>query len=49
MHKPQSDRAFGCDAGTLQVFVDDLAAESAFADEEWDMVGNLDRILDPSQ
>ena len=47
MYKLGSDRFFGCDAGTLQVFVDDLAAESAFADEEWNMVGNLDRILDP--
>lgn len=40
---------FGCDVGTLEFFVDDLTAESAYAAEEWDMVSNLDHILDPSQ
>ena len=40
---------FGCDADTLEVFVDDLSAVSVFAEEEWDMVSNLDRILDPSR
>lgn len=39
---------FGCDADTLEVFVDDLSTVSAFAEEEWDMVSNLDRVLDPS-
>ncbi len=39
----------GCDADTLEFFVDDLATVSAFADEEWDMVSNLEHILDPSR
>lgn len=49
MNKPQPGCFFGCEAETLQIFVDDLAVESAYAAEEWDMVGNLDRVLDPSQ
>lgn len=40
---------FGCEADTLRVFVEDLSKEAAFADDEWDMVGNLDRVLDPSR
>ena len=40
---------FGCDADTLEIFVDDLSTVSAFADEEWDMVSNLEHVLDPSQ
>jgi len=49
VEKPQPVPFFGCEAETLQVFVDDLAIESAYAAEEWDMVGDLDRVLDPSQ
>lgn len=41
--------SFGCDADTHGVFVDDLAAESAYAAEEWDMLGNSGRILDASR
>ena len=40
---------FGCEADTLEVFVDDLSTEAAFTDDEWDMVGNPDRVLDPSR
>ena len=40
---------FGCDADTLEFFVDDLSTVSAFADEEWDMVSNLEHVLNPSQ
>lgn len=47
--RSQPARTFGCEADTLRVFADDLATESAFADEEWQMVSNLDRVLDPSQ
>ena len=28
---------FGCDADTLEIFVDDLATVSAFADEDWEL------------
>ena len=45
----QPARFFGCEADTLQVFVDDLAEESAFADKEWEMIADPDRVLDPSQ
>jgi prevent-host-death family protein len=47
--KSEPSRSFGCEADTLRVFVEDLSTEAAFADDEWDMVGNLDRILDPSR
>lgn len=40
---------FGCDADTLEFFVDDLSTVSAFDDGEWDMTSNLEHILDPSQ
>lgn len=39
---------FGCEADTLRIFVEDLSTESAFADEEWEMISNPDRVLDPS-
>lgn len=28
---------FGCEADTLEVFVDDLSTVSAFADEDWEL------------
>ncbi len=39
---------FGCEADTLRIFVEDLSTESAFAEEEWEMISNPDRVLDPS-
>lgn len=28
---------FGCEADTLEVFVDDLSTVSVFADEDWEL------------
>ena len=39
----------GCDAETLEIFVDDLSTVSAVAAEEWNIVSNLEHLLDPSQ